>query len=133
MATEIQAGARLPDAPLFTSATPPVATTVHRQLLGKRWLVVAVPGAFTPGCTRVHLPGFVASAPQLRAAFNVEGIAFVSANDGFVMEAWGHAHNADKANVTMLADPTCEWGKRLGFTQAPPFAGPAQLRYRRLV
>ena len=128
----IAVGYPVPDASVFTAASPPAPARVRALLpRGRRWLVVCVPGAFTPGCSKVHLPGFVANGDKLRAAFGADGIAFVAANDGFVMEAWGQTHGVAAAGITMVADPLCAWGTALGLVQHPPFAGEGQPRYRR--
>ncbi|MBN3282788.1 PRDX5 protein, partial [Polyodon spathula] len=71
---------------------------------GKKGILFAVPGAFTPGCTKTHLPGFVSQAVEMKAK-GIEEIACVSVNDVFVMSAWGKEHGAE-GKVRMLADPT---------------------------
>ncbi|MBN3300117.1 PRDX5 protein, partial [Amia calva] len=71
---------------------------------GKKGILFAVPGAFTPGCSKTHLPGFVASAADLRGQ-GVQEVACISVNDVFVMEAWGRDQGAE-GKVRMLADPT---------------------------
>lgn len=71
---------------------------------GKKGVLFAVPGAFTPGCSKTHLPGFVQQAGDLRSK-GIQEVACISVNDAFVMAAWGKEHGAgDK--VRMLADPT---------------------------
>ena len=71
---------------------------------GKKVIIFGVPGAFTPGCSKTHLPGYVAAADDLKAK-GVNEILCVSVNDPFVMEAWGKDQGAD-GKVRMLAD-TC--------------------------
>ncbi|XP_019714566.1 peroxiredoxin-5, mitochondrial [Hippocampus comes] len=71
---------------------------------GKKGILFAVPGAFTPGCSQTHLPGFVQQAADLRSK-GIQEVACVSVNDAFVMAAWGKEHGAD-GKVRMLADPT---------------------------
>ncbi|KAK7143624.1 hypothetical protein R3I93_014707 [Phoxinus phoxinus] len=71
---------------------------------GKKGVLFGVPGAFTPGCSKTHLPGFIQMAGDLRAR-GVGEIACVSVNDVFVMTAWGKENGAD-GKVRMLADPT---------------------------
>uniref|UniRef100_A0A668SIS5 Peroxiredoxin-5 n=1 Tax=Oreochromis aureus TaxID=47969 RepID=A0A668SIS5_OREAU len=71
---------------------------------GKKGVLFAVPGAFTPGCSKTHLPGFVQQAAELKNK-GIQEIACISVNDAFVMAAWGKEHGAD-GKVRMLADPT---------------------------
>lgn len=75
-------------------------------------VLFGVPGAFTPGCSATHLPGYVAASAALKAAGASE-IACVSVNDPFVMAAWGTAHGAG-GKVRMLADTTGAFTKALG-------------------
>ena len=79
---------------------------------GKKVVLFAVPGAFTPTCSAAHLPGFVALADKIKAK-GVDTIACVSVNDAFVMDAWGIDQNAgDK--VMMLADGSAIFTKAIG-------------------
>ncbi len=71
-----------------------------------------VPGAFTPGCSNTHLPGYVANAEALKAA-GANEIVCLSVNDPFVMAAWGKAQNADN-KVRMIADTNATLTKALG-------------------
>jgi peroxiredoxin len=78
---------------------------------GKKVVLFAVPGAFTPGCSMTHLPGFVVNADKIKAK-GVDTIACMSVNDAFVMGAWGEAQNASE--ILMLADGNGEFTKSLG-------------------
>jgi len=78
---------------------------------GKKVVLFAVPGAFTPGCTMTHLPGYVVNADKIKAK-GVDTIACLSVNDAFVMDAWGKSQNAD--DLLMLADGNAELTKALG-------------------
>merc|ERR1719367_146456 len=69
---------------------------------GKKGILFAVPGAFTPTCSEKHLPGYIEGAEELKAA-GAEVVACVSVNDAFVMSAWGKARQAE-GKVRMLAD-----------------------------
>lgn len=69
---------------------------------GKKVLIFGVPGAFTPGCSKTHLPGYLSSADEIKAK-GVAEIICVAVNDPFVMAAWGEANKAD-GKVRMLAD-----------------------------
>jgi len=89
----------------------PEDVTTDALFSGKKVVLFAVPGAFTPGCSRTHLPGFVALASEIKAK-GVDSIICMSVNDAFVMDEWGKAHNADE--LTMLADGNAEFAKALG-------------------
>lgn len=78
---------------------------------GRKVVLFAVPGAFTPTCSAQHLPGYVAKADEIRAK-GVDAIACLSVNDVFVMDAWGKSQNAD-GKVEMLADGSGELTKAL--------------------
>ena len=78
---------------------------------GKKVVFFAVPGAFTPGCSMTHLPGYVVNADKIKAA-GVDSIACMSVNDAFVMGAWGQNQNADE--LLMLADGNGEFTKSIG-------------------
>jgi len=79
---------------------------------GKKVVLFAVPGAFTPTCSAKHLPGFIEKADEIRAR-GVDTIACVSVNDAFVMDAWGRDRGAgDK--VLMLADGNGDLARALG-------------------
>ncbi|MEO1078483.1 MAG: peroxiredoxin [Pseudomonadota bacterium] len=78
---------------------------------GKKVVMFAVPGAFTPGCSMTHLPGFVVNADKIKGA-GVDTIACLSVNDAFVMDAWGKAQNAEE--ILMLADGNGDFATALG-------------------
>jgi peroxiredoxin len=79
---------------------------------GRKVVLFAVPGAFTPTCSQKHLPGFVANADAIKAK-GVDEIACVSVNDAFVMDAWG-ADQGAAGKVTMLADGSAKLAQALG-------------------
>jgi glutaredoxin/glutathione-dependent peroxiredoxin len=100
----VAVGDQIPDIELKTMGSEGSPVSVRTgELLGTGKVVLfAVPGAFTPGCSRVHLPGFVTQADDLKAK-GVDTIACIAVNDAWVMEAWGKAHEVgDK--IVMLAD-----------------------------
>lgn len=78
---------------------------------GKKVVMFAVPGAFTPGCSVTHLPGYVVNADTIKAK-GVDTIACLAVNDAFVMDAWGKASNAEE--LLMLADGNAEFTKAVG-------------------
>ena len=100
---------------------------------GRKVVVFSVPGAFTPTCSREHLPGFVKQADALKKK-GINTVACMAVNDVFVMDAWGKQSGAgDK--VLMLADGNGEYARALGLTlDATGFGmGTRGLRYSMLV
>ena len=79
----------------------PQDVTTKELFEGKKVVLFAVPGAFTPGCTLTHLPGYVVLADKIKAK-GVDSIICVSVNDAFVMSAWGKTQNTEE--LIMLAD-----------------------------
>ena len=79
---------------------------------GKTVVLFSVPGAFTPTCSKTHLPGFVKNAGAIRAK-GVDTIACLAVNDVFVMDAWGKSSGAE-GKVLMLADGNAAYTKALG-------------------
>jgi glutaredoxin/glutathione-dependent peroxiredoxin len=79
---------------------------------GKKVVLFAVPGAFTPTCSAKHLPGFVEKAGEIKG-HGVEAIACLSVNDAFVMNAWGKDQKAD-GKVQMLADGNGDFTRAVG-------------------
>lgn len=78
---------------------------------GKKVVLFAVPGAFTPTCSAAHLPGYVANADKIKAA-GVDSIVCLSVNDAFVMDAWGKGQNAEE--IMMVGDGNGEFTKAMG-------------------
>jgi len=105
----IKAGDRLPaDLKLKEMGdSGPKDVTVGEIFGGKKVVLFAVPGAFTPTCSMKHLPGFVEQAAAIRAK-GVDEIVCLSVNDAFVMGAWGESSGA-KGKVRMLADGNNEY------------------------
>ena len=77
-----------------------------------RTVLFAVPGAFTPGCSKQHLPSFVGNAAALSAA-GVDRIVCLSVNDVFVMHAWGEAQGVGES-ISMVADPAGAFTEAVG-------------------
>ena len=109
----IKAGERMPAGP-FKTSTPQGRREVTTEELfkGRKVVLFAVPGAFTPTCDAKHLPGFVRLADQIKAK-GVDTIACVAVNDVFVMGAWG-AHSSVGDKVLMLADGNGDYARALG-------------------
>ncbi len=109
----IAPGDLIPDVPVRHMVDGSPAVVSSRELLGAgRVVLFAVPGAFTPGCSRVHLPGYAANATEI-AGKGVDQIACISVNDVFVMDAWGQAHDVT-GTITMVADPLAEFCRAAG-------------------
>ncbi len=108
----ISTGDTLPNVTLkIMGEKGPVAITTDEIFKGKKVVLFAVPGAFTPGCSLTHLPGYVVLADQIKAK-GVDTIVCMAVNDAFVMDAWGKAQNADE--IQMLADGNGEFTRALG-------------------
>lgn len=89
----------------------PVDLSTAELCAGKKVVLFAVPGAFTPTCSAAHLPSFVVNADQLKAK-GVDTIACMSMNDPFVMGAWAQDRNAEE--LVMLADGNGDLTRALG-------------------
>jgi peroxiredoxin len=99
----IQVGDRVPSVNLQHMGADGVETISSDDLFaGKKVVLFALPGAFTPTCSAAHLPGYVVASDDLFAK-GVDRIVCLSVNDAFVMDAWGKQHNADD-QVMMIAD-----------------------------
>lgn len=89
----------------------PEKVGVDKLFGGKKVVLFAVPGAFTPGCSLTHLPGYVVKADEIKAK-GVDDIVCMAVNDAFVMDAWGKQQNAEQ--LTMLADGNGDFTRALG-------------------
>ena len=108
----IQVGDKIPACTLKTmGAEGPADITTDEIFAGKKVVLFAVPGAFTPGCSMTHLPGYVVNADKIKAS-GVDSIVCMSVNDAFVMDAWGKAQNAEE--LLMLADGNGTFTATLG-------------------
>lgn len=98
----IEVGQKIPSVELRVMGKEgPEAITTDSIFSGKKVVMFGVPGAFTPGCSMAHLPGFVVNADKIKAK-GVDTIVCTAVNDAFVMGAWGEAQNASE--ILMLAD-----------------------------
>jgi peroxiredoxin len=112
-AMTIQVGQTLPDVKLrHMTAEGPQEVATAALFAGKKTVLFALPGAYTPTCSAKHLPGFIEKADAL-AGKGVTQIACLSVNDAFVMGAWGKSQGAD-GKVLMLADGNAEFTKAVG-------------------
>jgi peroxiredoxin len=90
----------------------PASITTDELFKGKKVVLFSVPGAFTPTCSKTHLPGFVQNASALKAK-GIDTIACLAVNDVFVMDAWAKSHGAE-GKILMLADGNAAYTKALG-------------------
>jgi len=109
----ISVGDRVPAAVMTTmTADGPGPVSTGDFLAGKKVVLFAVPGAFTPTCSAKHLPGFITQADDILAK-GVDAIACMSVNDVFVMHAWGEDAGVED-KVVMLADGNGDFTKAIG-------------------
>jgi len=117
----IAAGDKIPDVEVKTMTPEGPKAVRTGEVLGKGKVVLfAVPGAFTPGCSKIHLPGYVEHGAELKAK-GVSTIACVSINDAWVMQAWSDAQGA--SDILMLADGNGEFTDAMGLTADMTLAG----------
>lgn len=128
-------GDRLPSASfLEIGESGPRAVESDDLFKGRKIVLFAVPGAFTPTCDSAHVPSFV----RTQAAFTEKGvdeIVCLSVNDPFVMKAWGASTGAAAAGLRMLSDADGAFTKGIGmdFTAAPGGLIGRSKRYAMLV
>ncbi|MDN2661454.1 peroxiredoxin [Neptunomonas phycophila] len=107
------------------------AAVASELFAGKKVVLFAVPGAFTPTCSAHHLPGYVVLADEIKAK-GVDMIACISVNDAFVMKTWGEQQNAEA--ITMIADGGAAFTKALGLTmETGDFGGTRSQRYAMII
>ena len=108
----IQVGDKIPQGAFGVMGDEgPTQLSSEDLFAGKKVVLFAVPGAFTPTCSVAHLPGFVVVYDKLIEK-GVDTVACLSVNDVFVMDAWGKSANAE--NIVMLADGNGSYAKALG-------------------
>jgi glutaredoxin/glutathione-dependent peroxiredoxin len=107
----IQAGDRIPSANINIIKDGVQAVDSAELFAGRKTVLFAVPGAFTPTCSNKHLPGFIEHA----GGFTAKGysIACLSVNDAFVMSAWAKSQDTPDS-ITMIADGNGDFTKALG-------------------
>jgi peroxiredoxin len=111
----IKVGDKIPAVQLKTMAGDGMQNLSTDEIFkGKKVVLFALPGAFTPTCSAKHLPGFVQHAEKIKAK-GIDTIACLSVNDAFVMDAWGKAQNTGE-KILMLADGNGDFSKAVGLT-----------------
>ncbi|XP_055341713.1 peroxiredoxin-5, mitochondrial-like isoform X2 [Paramacrobiotus metropolitanus] len=129
---QLKEGDQLPDVEVFDGD---VSKKINMRELfkGKKGILFAVPGAFTPGCSAKHLPSYVKNIDKIKAK-GAEVIACLAVNDPFVMDAWGKEHKVG-SNIHMLADPDGKFTKAVGLELAanPVLGNARSKRYSAIV
>lgn len=111
----IKAGDELPQATFrMMSADGPVAKTTDEFFKGRKVVLFAVPGAFTPTCHNNHLPGFLDKAAEIKGR-GIDAIAVTSTNDVFVMDAWSKSTGAGGV-IDFLSDGNADFAKAIGLS-----------------
>jgi len=104
---------QLPDIEIFHLVDGEPQKSNLREILGNSKIILfGLPGAFTSTCSKLHLPGFVANADQIKAK-GIQNIFCISANDPYVMNAWGEINNTGN-KIKMLSDPYLLFTKAIG-------------------
>jgi len=113
-------GDRLPDADLARLGDGgPEAVQLRGLLAGRKVVIFAVPGAFTPTCSTAHVPSFIRTREAL-AEKGIDEVICISVNDPHVMRAWDRDTGAGAAGITMLADPESAFTKAVGMAFTAP-------------
>ena len=108
----IQVGEKLPSLTLKTMGdNGPEEITTDSIFDCKKVVLFALPGAFTPGCSNTHMPGFVIHADAIKAK-GVDSIVCLAVNDAFVMGAWGETQNAEE--LLLIADGSGTFTSAIG-------------------
>lgn len=128
----IKVGDKIPSVGITSiHASETVAIDADQLFAGKKVVLFALPGAFTPTCSASHLPGFVVKADEIMAK-GVDMIACLSVNDSFVMKAWADAQNAEQ--ITMIADGGAGLTQALGLEiDTAGFGGMRSKRYAMII
>ena len=130
----IEVGDRLPEASFKVHDDDGIASMTSSELFaGKKVVLFAVPGAFTPTCHLKHLPGFLENVEAFKNK-GVDIVACVAVNDPFVLDAWSKA-TGGSGNILFLSDGNCEFTKIIGldFDGSAIGLGTRSKRYAMLV
>ena len=119
----ITVGQRLPDASLIQMGPDgPETVELAEKLAGRKVVIFALPGAFTPTCDSAHMPSFIRTKAQFDAK-GVDEIICISVNDAHVMRLWGETSGATAAGITLLADADSSFTKAVGMNYSAPHVG----------
>lgn len=111
----VKVGDKIPDATFFVMTEDGPAPRSSADIFpGRKVVLIAVPGAFTPTCSGNHLPPFIAKADEIKGK-GIDEILVTGVNDVFVMGAWAK-HTNGTGKVSFLADGSADFAKALGLT-----------------
>ena len=130
----IAVGDSIPDITVHVMGEPvPEPKNSAELFAGRKVVLFALPGAFTPTCSAKHLPGFINMASEFFEK-GVDAIICLSVNDAWVMDAWGKAQGAD-GKVIMVADGSGDLSRAMGLTADMSGAGFGErsIRYAMIV
>lgn len=113
---EVKVGDAIPSIVLLQGQADynrPSEVNISELVKGKKVAIFAVPGAFTPGCSKSHLPSFITAQDELKAK-GVELTICIATNDAYVMEAWGRTSGGTDAGILFLSDSNAELTRSFG-------------------
>ncbi len=111
----IEIGGKIPETTFFVmTADGPAPRTTAEIFTGRKVVLVAVPGAFTPTCSMNHLPPYIAAFDEFKAK-GVDEVVVTGVNDVFVMDAWAKQIGG-AGKVTYLADGSAKFAEAMGLT-----------------
>mmetsp|Transcript_19996 Transcript_19996/g.25767 ORF Transcript_19996/g.25767 Transcript_19996/m.25767 type:complete len:203 (-) Transcript_19996:190-798(-) len=120
--TEVKVGDKIPSVELKelkTGEERPAVVSLAELIAGKKVAIFGVPGAFTPGCSKSHLPSFMTAQDELKAK-GVDLTICVATNDAYVMEAWGRTSGGSDSGILFLADDSGDLTRQFGLAMDTP-------------
>ncbi|KAI9838948.1 MAG: Peroxiredoxin Asp f3 [Sarea resinae] len=127
MATPLKVGDKFPSGVVFSyvpytedkgdikACGIPINYDASKEFANKKVALFAVPGAFTPGCSARHLPGYIENFDALKKK-GVDLVACIAFNDAYVMSAWGKANGVKGDDFLFLSDPGAKFSQSIGWT-----------------
>ncbi|KAK6541351.1 hypothetical protein TWF694_007165 [Orbilia ellipsospora] len=100
----------------ITACGVPINYNASKEFAGKKVVLFAVPGAFTPGCSARHLPGYIENLQSLKNK-GVDVIIVIAYNDAWVMSAWAKANGVKNDDIIFASDAGLKFSQRLGWTK----------------
>ncbi|CAF9926943.1 MAG: hypothetical protein ALECFALPRED_003586 [Alectoria fallacina] len=132
--TALKAGDRFPEGVDFswipyteekksiTSCGIPQTYNASKEFADRKVVLFAVPGAFTPGCSVRHLPGYIEHLNEIKGK-GVDLIIVIAMNDAWVMSAWGKANGIKNDKIMFMSDSGIAFSKRIGWTRGADRTG----------